>query len=101
MIKRLKKFTPPLVLLLLLQLLPLLIQFTMLWITAWKPFHLSVDTVKFWEYLVYGWGYAATVYLLGILVFTKYLRSWWLASAFAWMYFLLYIFQGVELHEVA
>jgi len=90
MIKRLKKFTPPVVLLLLLQLLPLLIQFTMLWITAWGPFHLSFDTVKFWEYLVYGWSYAATVYLLGILVFTKYLRSWWLASAFAWLYFLLY-----------
>ena len=90
MIKRLKKFTPPVVLLLLLQLLPLLIQFTMLWITAWGPFHLSFSTVKFWEYLAYAWLYAATVYLLGLVIFIKYLRSWWLASAFAWFYFLLY-----------
>ena len=62
----------------------------LLWITAWVPFNLSANTVKFWEYLVYGWMYAAAVYLLGLVIFTKYLRAWWLAAAFAWIYLLLY-----------
>jgi hypothetical protein len=73
-----------------LQLLPLLIMFTLLWVTAWTPFNLSTNTVKFWEYLVYSWLYAAAVYLLGLVIFTKYLRAWWLAAAFAWIYLLLY-----------
>ena len=72
------------------QLLPLLVMFALLWITAWTPFCLSVKTVKFWEYLVYAWFYAAAVYLLGLVILTKYLRAWWLAAAFAWFYFLLY-----------
>jgi len=72
------------------QLLPLLVMFALLWITAWTPFNLAANTVKFWEYLVYAWLYAATVYLLGLVIFTKYLRAWWLAAAFAWIYFLLY-----------
>jgi hypothetical protein len=72
------------------QLLPLLVMFTLLWVTAWAPFNLSANTVKFWEYLVYGWAYAAAVYLLGVVCLVKYLRAWWLAAAFAWIYLLLY-----------
>ncbi len=72
------------------QLLPLLVMFALLWITAWTPFHLSADTVKFWEYLVYAWLYAAAVYLLGLVLLVKYLRVWWLAAMFAWLFLLLY-----------
>jgi Sulfatase len=72
------------------QLLPLLVMFGLLWITAWTPFHLSFNTFKFWEYLVYGWLYAGSVYLLGLVICTKWLRAWWLAAPFACFYLLLY-----------
>jgi len=83
-----------------LQLLPLLVMFALLWITAWVPFNLSANTVKFWEYLVYGWMYAAAVYLLGLVIFTKYLRAWWLAAAFAWIYLLLYAINAGFLYHM-
>ena len=72
------------------QLLPLLIMFTLLWVTAWSPFHLGFNTVKFWEYLIYGWVYAVAIYLLGLVVFVRYLRAWWLGAIFAWIYLLFY-----------
>ena len=72
------------------QLIPLLVMFTLLWVTAWTPFNLSFNTFKFWEYLAYAWLYSATVYLLGLVVCAKYLRAWWLAVPFAWFYLLLY-----------
>ena len=77
-----------------LQWLPLLVMFTLLWISAWLPFHLSFNTIKFWEYVVYGWVYAATVYLLGLILIVKYLRAWWLAAVFAGFYLLLYGLNG-------
>ena len=61
------------------QLIPLLVMFTLLWMTAWMPFNLSFNTFKFWEYLAYAWLYSATVYLLGLVVCARYLRAWWLA----------------------
>jgi hypothetical protein len=64
--------------------------FALLWITAWTPFHLSFNTFKFWEYLAYAWLYAASVYLLGLVILVRYLRAWWLAAAFAGFYLLLY-----------
>jgi hypothetical protein len=82
------------------QLLPLLVMFALLWITAWTPFHLSFDTVKFWEYLVYAWLYAAEVYLLVLVICTKYLRAWWLAAAFAWFYFLIYTINAGFVYHI-
>ena len=82
------------------QLLPLLVMFTLLWMTAWAPFDLSANTVKFWEYLVYAWLYAAAVYLLGLVIFTKYLRAWWLAAAFAWLYLLLYAINAGFVYHI-
>ncbi|HEY5346163.1 MAG TPA: sulfatase-like hydrolase/transferase [Verrucomicrobiae bacterium] len=96
----LKKWLPGLKLGVWIQLLPLLILYTLLWITAWEPFHLSLDTIKFWEYLIYGWTYAAAVYLLGLVVLTRYLRAWWLAAAFAWFYLLLYTVNGGFIHNM-
>ena len=83
-----------------LQLLPLLVMFTLLWVSAWIPLNLSVNTVKFWEYLVYGWLYAAAVYLLGLVIIVKYLRAWWLAAGFAGVYFLLYAVNAGFLHHM-
>jgi hypothetical protein len=83
-----------------LQLLPLLVMFAMLWITAWRPFNLTFNTVKFWEYLVYGWMYAAAVYLLGLICLVKYLRAWWLAAVFAWLYLLLYGINAAFVHHM-
>ena len=82
------------------QLLPLLVMFALLWITAWGPFNLSANTVKFWEYLFYAWCYAAAVYLLGLVVITKYLRVWWLAAAFAWLYLALYAINAGFVHHM-
>src|SRR6266566_6981226 len=82
------------------QLLPLLVMFTVLWISAWTPYHLSLNTVKFWEYLIYGWIYAAAGYLLGLVILTKYLRAWWLAVIFAVVYFLLYAVNGGFLYHM-
>src|SRR6185312_11019475 len=81
------------------QLLPLLIMFTLLWMSAWTPYHLSINTVKFWEYLIYGWLYAASVYLLGLIVLTRYLRAW-VAAIFAWVYLLLYAVNGGFLYHM-
>ena len=83
------------------QLIPLLGMFTMLWITAWRPLDLSFDTIKFWEYLAYGWVYAAAVYLAGLVIFNKFLRAWWLAVGFAWFYFLLYAVNAAFLHHTS
>jgi len=82
------------------QLLPLLVMFALLWITAWSPFHLSFTTIKFWEYLIYAWLYAASVYLLGLILFIKYLRTWWLGALFAWFYLLLYAVNGGFLYHM-
>ena len=82
------------------QLLPLLVMFTLLWVTAWTPFNLSANTVKFWEYLVYAWFYAASVYLLGLVICTKYLRAWWLGAAFAWFYLLLYAINAGFVYNI-
>lgn len=82
------------------QLLPLLVMFTMLWISAWIPLNLSFNTVKFWEYLAYGWLYAAAVYLMGLVIIIKYLRAWWLAAGFAWLYLLLYAVNAGFLHHM-
>jgi hypothetical protein len=82
------------------QLLPLLVMFTLLWVTAWRPFNLSATTVKFWEYVGYAWLYAAVVYLLGLVIFTKYLRAWWLAAGFACFYFLLYAVNAGFIHSM-
>ena len=82
------------------QLLPLLVMFSLLWITAWRPFDLAFNTVKFWEYLAYGWMYASAAYLLGLVIFTKYLHAWWLAAGFAWVYLLLYAVNAGFVHHM-
>ena len=96
----LKKYLPVLKAGVLVQLLPLLVMFVLLWISAWIPLNLSFDTVKFWEYLTYAWVYAATVYLLGLILIVKYLRAWWLAAGFAGFYLLLYAVNAGFLHHM-
>ena len=82
-----------------LQLLPLLVMFALLWISAWTPLHLDFNTRTFWEYLVYGWIFTAAVYLLVLVIIVKYLRAWWLAVAFAWFYLLLYAINAGFLYH--
>ena len=74
--------------------------FTLLWVSGWIPLSLSLDTVKFWEYLVYAWAYASAVYLLGLIVIVKYLRAWWLAAGFACFYLLIYAVNAGFLHHM-
>lgn len=83
------------------QLLPLLVMFTLLWISAWRPFKLTFNTVVFWEYLGYAWMYAAAVYLLGLICLVKFLRAWWLAAGFAWLYLLLYAINAGFVYHTA
>jgi hypothetical protein len=73
-----------------LQALPLLVMFSALWMTAESVLDLFPNTVKFWEYVIYGWVYGLTGYWIGLVVCIRYLRARWLAVLFAWFYLLLY-----------
>jgi hypothetical protein len=53
----LKKWIPHLGTGIWLQALPLLVMFSVLWFTAQDILGLFTNTVKFWEYVLYGWAY--------------------------------------------
>jgi hypothetical protein len=82
-----------------LQALPLLVMFSILWFTAQETLGLLTNTVKFWEYVLYGWAYGVTGYWLGLVVCLRYLRSLWLAVLFAWFYLFLYGVNTGLLHS--
>ncbi len=90
---------PPLGLGVWLQVLPLLAMFCTLWITAQDELSLKYSTVKFWEYVLYGWAYAVTGYWLGLVICIRYLRARWLAALFAWFYLFLYAVNISLLHS--
>jgi hypothetical protein len=94
-----KKWIPHLGIGIWLQALPLLVMFSILWFTAEDTLGLLTHTVKFWEYVVYGWAYGVTGYWLGLVVCLKYLRSRWLAALFAWFYLFLYAVNIGMLHS--
>jgi hypothetical protein len=85
-----KKWIPHLGIGVWVQALPLAVMFSILWFTAQDTLGLLTGTVKFWEYVVYGWAYAVSGYWLGLVVCVRYLRSVWLAMLFAWFYLFLY-----------
>ena len=95
----LKKWIPHLGTGIWLQALPLLVMFTILWLTAQQALGLMINTVKFWEYVIYGWVYGVTGYWLGLVVCLRYLRSLWLAVLFAWVYLFLYAVNIGMLHS--
>src|SRR5476649_497509 len=95
----LKKWIPNLSLGAWLQVLPLLLMFCALWVTAQDALDLMFGTVKFWEYVLYGWAYAVAGYWLGLVVCLRYLRSRWLAVLFAWFYLFLYAVNISLLHS--
>jgi phosphoglycerol transferase MdoB-like AlkP superfamily enzyme len=82
-----------------LQLLPLLLLLTMLWVVACHSLGLVVGAVRFWEHVIYGWTYAAAGYLVGLVLFARYLRWRWLAVGFAWFYFFIYGINIFMLHH--
>jgi len=82
-----------------LQTLPLLVMFSILWFTAQDALGLFINTLKFWEYVLYGWAYGVTGYWLGLVVCLRYLRSLWLAMLFAWFYLFLYAINIGMLHS--
>jgi hypothetical protein len=86
----LKKWIPHLGIGIWLQALPLLVMFSILWFTAQETLGLLTNTVKYWEYVLYGWAYGVTGYWLGLVVCLRYLRSLGLAVLFAWFYLFLY-----------
>jgi hypothetical protein len=94
-----KKWLPHLGTAIWLQTLPLLVMFSVLWFTAQDTLGLLASTVKFWEYVLYGWAYAVSGYWLGLVVCLRYLRSVWLAVLFAWFYLLLYVVNIGMLHS--
>lgn len=81
-----------------LQLLPLLVMFAALWMTAYPLFALAISTVKFWEYLLFGWVGAAVVYWLGLGIIARFFPRW-VAAGFAWFYLFLYGVNIVFLHH--
>src|ERR1700722_1597450 len=95
----LKKWIPNLPLGVWLQALPLLIMFCMLWVTAQSSLSLFPNTIKFWEYIIYGWAYGLTGYWIGLVVCVRYLRAWWMAVLFAWFYLFLYAINCGMLHS--
>jgi hypothetical protein len=94
-----KKWLPHLGLGVWLQTLPLLVMFTILWLTAQNVLGLLSGTVKFWEYVLYGWAYAVAGYWLGLVVCLRYLKARWLAVLFAWFYLFLYAVNIGLLHS--
>jgi hypothetical protein len=94
-----KKWIPHLGIGVWLQTLPLLVMFLILWLTAQNALGLLTGTVKFWEYVVYGWAYAVCGYWLGIVFCLRYLRSVCLAILFAWFYLFLYVVNIGMLHS--
>ena len=94
-----KKWIPHLGIGIWLQALPLLVMFSILWLTAQDTLGLLIGTVKFWEYVIYGWVYAVTGYWLGLVVCLRYLRSLWLGVLFAWCYLFLYAVNIGMLHS--
>ena len=95
----LKKWIPNLPLGIWLQALPLLIMFCLLWVTAQSSLSLFPNTIKFWEYIVYGWIYGLTGYWIGLVFCVRYLRQWRLAVLFAWFYLFLYAVNCGMLHS--
>ncbi|HZF02466.1 MAG TPA: sulfatase-like hydrolase/transferase [Methylomirabilota bacterium] len=73
--------------------------FSLLWVTAEGVLGLFPKTVKFWEYVIYGWIYGVTGYWIGLVVCIRYLRLPWLAILFAWFYLFLYGINIAMLHS--
>jgi hypothetical protein len=95
----LKKWAPNLSFGVWAQALPLLIMFCMLWVTAQNSLDLFPNTLKFWEYVIYGWMYGLIGYWIGLVVCVRYLRARWLAVLFAWLYLFLYAVNCGMLHS--
>lgn len=95
----LKKWAPNLTLGVWAQALPLSIMFCILWVTAQDSLDLFPNTLKFWEYVVYGWIYGMIGYWIGLVVCVRYLRARWLAVLFAWFYLFLYAVNVGFLHS--
>ena len=73
--------------------------FGALWISAFYVFELKLATVKFWEYLFYGWLYAAIGYWVGLAISVKFFRARWLAAVFACFYLFLYAINTIFVRE--
>ena len=87
---KLNLFLPTITLGAWLQLLPLFVMFGTLWSVGISVFELQLTTVKFWEYLIYGWLYAALGYWIGLAILIRLLRVRWPAAVFACFYLFLY-----------
>jgi hypothetical protein len=95
----LKKWAPNITIGVWVQALPLSIMIGMLWVTAQSSLDLFPNTVKFWEYVVYGWMYGLIGYWIGLVICVRYLRARWLAILFAWFYLFLYAVNSGFLHS--
>ncbi len=73
--------------------------FAALWSVGISVFQLKFVTVKFWEYLIYGWLYAALGYWVGLAVFLRLLRVRWPAAVFACFYLFLYGINTAFVHQ--
>src|SRR5579864_5127135 len=87
--EELRKWVPNLSFGVWIQAVPLLIIFCLLWVTATHSLTLFPNTIKFWEYVIYGWMYGLLGYWVGLVVCVRYLRARWLAVLFAWFYLFL------------
>lgn len=95
----LKKWAPNMSFGVWVQALPLFIMFCELWVTAQNSLDLFPNTVKFWEYVIYGWLYGLIGYWIGLVICVRYLRARWLAVLFAWFYLFLYAVNSGMLHS--
>ena len=82
-----------------LPLCPLLVAFLVFWGVAVNSFGLLLKTVKFWEYLGYGFALAAVVYWVILAVLIRCLRSTWPAVVFAWLYLLIFAVNTATLYH--
>jgi hypothetical protein len=78
---------------------PLLVAFIVFWGAAVHSLGLLVKTIKFWEYLGYGFALAVVVYWVVLAVLIRCLRSAWPAVVFAWLYLFLFALNTAMLYH--
>jgi hypothetical protein len=81
--------------------IPLILAFTVFWVVAFDSFQLIVKTIKFWEYLCYGFAQALVGYWILLAALIRYARSTWIAIIAAWFYLILYAINSALLYHSA
>lgn len=71
-------------------LIPFTLFFTLFWLAGQSSMKLMTNSLQFWEYIIFSFATESSVFLIGIVVSLRYLRSRKLSTAFVYLYLLTY-----------